>query len=446
MLVLSVLHLLKIPFILSLKNTTYDAPSLEYEKFHRPTGKDPVYDRKIKFPFRDYPTDYQPNVERPDYYEEGYTGPALSREARKILKAYEERVSVLVLSNLNFTSSVAECGVRRSFYGRISTGKEVDLGLAKYGEFPWQAAILLKVEEKGYRKIAYKFICGATVISPKLLLTAAHCVKGMKINNLKVKLGEWNLKGYQGEMFPTLERNIEKVIIHDYYRSSTFSHDLAIIVLNRAVNLRRTPHISQICMPPRHTKFDEYTKCYIVGWGNDVYKPNYGSNILKVASVSFMKEDCKHKLKKSISSLANNLLKEDISCVVGAHGKDACVGDGGGAVICPLSNDEVPVCRRGYSCEEEHYFIAGVVSWGSNECGQADSVTVVTDLVSHNDWVSDKIRKYGGSRKPFDDQYGHVDDFDDYPKFKDDYYEDPYERDFGYNYQDRKKGFYEIKK
>lgn len=91
--------------ILNFLSTTYDAPSLEYEKFHRPTGKDPVYDRKIKFPFRDFPTDYPPNVERPyesdqfvyrDYYEEGYAGPALSREARKILKAYEERVSALL--------------------------------------------------------------------------------------------------------------------------------------------------------------------------------------------------------------------------------------------------------------------------------------------------------------------------------------------------------------
>lgn len=63
------------------------------------------------------------------------------------------------------------CGVRNSngIDFRI-TGNENDE--AEYGEFPWMVALL----EKGANQSGRFSFCGASLIAPNVVLTAAHCV------------------------------------------------------------------------------------------------------------------------------------------------------------------------------------------------------------------------------------------------------------------------------
>ncbi|XP_020292201.1 uncharacterized protein LOC109858907 isoform X2 [Pseudomyrmex gracilis] len=259
----------------------------------------------------------------------------------------------------------SQCGVRNTqgINGRIKTPVYVD-GDSEFGEYPWQVAILKKDPTESV------YVCGGTLISPRHILTAAHCVKAHAGRDLRARLGEWDVN-HDVEFYPYIERDIVSVYVHPEFYAGTLANDIAILKLDHDVDFVKNPHISPACLPD---KLDDFTgtRCWATGWGKDAFG-DYGKyqNILKEVDVPVVDNHvCEQQMRRTRLGPSFNLHPGFI-CAGGEEGKDACKGDGGGPMVCE---------RHG------HWQLAGVVSWGIG-CGQAGVPGVYARVSYYLDWI-----------------------------------------------------------
>ncbi|XP_034933964.1 uncharacterized protein [Chelonus insularis] len=265
-----------------------------------------------------------------------------------------------------------QCGVRNSqgINGRIKTPSFID-GDSEFGEYPWQVAILKKDPAESV------YVCGGTLISPRHILTAAHCVKTHSSYDLRARLGEWDVN-HDVEFYPYIERDIVSVTVHPEFYAGTLYNDIAILKLDHDVDFEKNPHISPACLPDKHDDFTG-SRCWTTGWGKDAFG-DFGKyqNILKEVDVPVVSNSiCEHQMRRTRLGPSFNL-HPGFMCAGGEDGKDACKGDGGGPMICE---------RNG------HWQVAGVVSWGIG-CGQPGVPGVYARVSYYLDWIRQVTGQY----------------------------------------------------
>nr|XP_019556420.2 CLIP domain-containing serine protease 2-like [Aedes albopictus] len=150
--------------------------------------------------------------------------------------------------------------------------------------FPWMAVLIAQPQQNG----PIVAICGGSLISDVLVLTAAHCFNILPdFSMLKVRLGGWNI---------TTERScndrlcdgriidvaIETAFIHENFyqdfNSTNIHHDVALIKLVKRVNF--TDFITPICMAESNscTVPEDLKKFYrVVGW--NILGKDYVANL-----------------------------------------------------------------------------------------------------------------------------------------------------------------------
>lgn len=87
-----------------------------------------------------------------------------------------------------------------------------------------------------------KFYCGATVISSKYLITAAHCVYTFDPREIRVYLGGHDIANDYTEI-----RRIKTTQEHDYYDGVSFNNDIALIELDKPIKFG--PRVQPACLP-----------------------------------------------------------------------------------------------------------------------------------------------------------------------------------------------------
>ena len=70
--------------------------------------------------------------------------------------------------------------------------------------------------------------CGATLISPWWVMTAAHCTEGESASQLSVVIGAHSLGGVSGDSCAQ-RLFVEEIINHPRYSSSTLEHDISLL-------------------------------------------------------------------------------------------------------------------------------------------------------------------------------------------------------------------------
>ncbi|XP_037069547.1 trithorax group protein osa-like [Pollicipes pollicipes] len=272
------------------------------------------------------------------------------------------------------------------FSGRISSGYGLEPGVADYATFPWHAAVLRRTSrhsERGRRLGGLEYVCGATLVSSDMLVTAAHCVQGDQEEGLVVRLGEYNLYSDQEELYGPYDAAVRVIHVHPEYLSSVFRADLAVLQLAAPVPLQQLPHVTPACLPGPDLS-DDSTVCQAPGWGYDAYKTQLedAPHALKAVTVQPIgPEACEAGLRESVLGKEFRL-QRDSFCAAGSHGQDTCLGDGGGGLVCPVYGS--PTERS-----PARYQLVGVTSWGVH-CGDGKP-GVYANVHHHIRWLDSVI-------------------------------------------------------
>lgn len=224
---------------------------------------------------------------------------------------------------------------------------------AEQGEFPYIVSL---------RSKSYGHFCGGSLIAQNWVLTAAHCVKGGKIDEVWVgMLDQKNTAGV--EKFKTV-----KVIAHEKYNSGTLDNDYALIQLDQNSSYKPVAlNESEIVVN------DETIMSITAGWGATKESSYTLPNILQKVSVPLVSTEACNAKESYDGGITDNMICAGYQ----KGGKDSCQGDSGGPLVIKDANGA--------------HVLAGVVSWGEG-CARADKYGVYSKVSSAISWIRTNIQ------------------------------------------------------
>ncbi|XP_007896868.2 tissue-type plasminogen activator [Callorhinchus milii] len=254
------------------------------------------------------------------------------------------------------------CGQRKQKIGKIVGGNVVTIK-----SHPWQVAVY----RKDRRDENYFFHCGASLIHPCWVVTAAHCILPNTLHtDYQVILG----KSSTNETSENEQKFfVENITVHQEFDSMTYNNDIALLKLKAPSGMcaKESEFVQMVCLPSQNLTFPDKTLCEVSGYGKEKEFSPFYSKRLKEAKVNLIsKQVC------TSADYYGSLLTDNMLCAGHPNWKaDSCKGDSGGPLVCE---------------DNGRMILYGIVSWGEG-CATEKKPGVYTRVTNYIKWIEQNM-------------------------------------------------------
>lgn len=228
----------------------------------------------------------------------------------------------LTLSGAYMADS-ARPGVNAKVEARIINGQVVTIE-----QYPYLVAV----------QIWGSFQCGGSIISRRVVLTAAHCLEREKQpRKYSIIYGQTDIQGVTNNIL-----QVESFMMHPHYNNINMDYDIGLLFLVESIPIGESAQ----CIKLAVNKPRLGSRASIVGWGETQTGARGRLHAVFVYTITRLRCLILYKNKWRITPRM-------LCAGVPQGGKDACQGDSGGPLV--VGGEQVGICSNGFGCGLKKY-------------------------------------------------------------------------------------------